>query len=73
MKLKKSLMKISFDTSTSQLSALLEQREKFIKKKFWPALKANTDKLRNYEVSTLFRSINLISKTFSGISKAPNC
>ena len=50
MELKKVLTAVHCDPSTSQLAALLEQRDRFSKVKFWPGLQANTDKLRNYEV-----------------------
>ena len=74
MKLKKVLMAIHSDPSTSQLGTLLEQQDRFSEVKVWPALQANTDKLRDYEVCKLVQVIGhfSFSKHFSGVSKASN-
>ena len=53
MELKKVIMTVHSDPSTSQLGALLEQQDRFSEVKVWPVLQANTDKLRNYEVCKL--------------------
>lgn len=53
MELKKVVTTIHPDPSTSQLGALLEQQERFLKVKFCPGLQANTEQLKNYEVCKL--------------------
>ena len=53
MRLKKVLITIHSDQSTSQLAALLEQQDRFSEVKVGPALQANTDKLKDYEVCKL--------------------
>ena len=61
MELKKVIATVHSDPSTSQLGALLEQQDRFSEVKFWPALQANTDQLRNYEVCKLIHVIGHLS------------
>ena len=61
MELKKVITTVNSDPSTSQLGALLEQQDRFSEVKFWLALQANTDKLRNYEVHKLVHAISHLS------------